>query len=528
MHDDTQVARVIVMGKALRNGQFPVRWVSDLGYGYGYPIFNFYGPLPYYVGGFLYMWGVPALIATKFVFVVGAILAGITMYVLAGEVMGAAAGVVSAIAFVYAPYHAVQIFVRGAVGELWAMAFLPLVVWGMMTIKESPRRRSAVFWGGIGLTGVILSHTIFGYVTVAFYLVGLVLYCLILLFRKQFHVSRITYHVSLFAIAFGLSAFFWLPALAEMRWTSVSAQIGPTANFRDHFVCLSQLWNAQWGFGGSIKGCVDGMSFKLGKLHIFLALTGILAWWIKRKVMSKKTRSVLIALGITLGAIFFMLPFSQLLWSIVPLFYYIQYPWRFLSYAVLGLSMLGGTVMMLTDRKIIQWLMVGIILIAMVAVNAKWFRGQYRVDRPASAYEDSEELRFRVSNISDEYLPSSIPRPKLPSEVVFDSVPATVDYTVETDVDTETYFRFVVTSRKDAEVTIRRAYFPGWTFFVNGKATNPSIVDGLPHIPISTGDSIIEMHFFSTPVRIIGNLISVITLGTVLFIYGKKQTKTFA
>jgi uncharacterized membrane protein len=52
MHDDTQVSRVVVMGRALIHGQFPVRWVSDLGYGYGYPLFNFYGPLPYYVGGF--------------------------------------------------------------------------------------------------------------------------------------------------------------------------------------------------------------------------------------------------------------------------------------------------------------------------------------------------------------------------------------------------------------------------------------------------------------------------------------------
>ena len=30
MHDDTQVARVNVMGKALKSGQFPVRWVTDL------------------------------------------------------------------------------------------------------------------------------------------------------------------------------------------------------------------------------------------------------------------------------------------------------------------------------------------------------------------------------------------------------------------------------------------------------------------------------------------------------------------
>lgn len=527
MHDDTQVARVIVIGKALRNGQFPVRWVSDLGYGYGYPIFNFYGPLPYYVGGFLYLWGVPALIATKFMFVAGSLLAGVTMYVLIAEIAGAAAGVVSAIAFVYAPYHAVQVFVRGAAGEFWAMAFLPLVVWGLLTIREFPRRRSAIFWGGVGFAGVILSHTIVGYVTALFYLVGLALYCLILLFRKQFHVSRMTHYVLLLAVALGLSAFFWIPALTEMNWTSVSGQIGPSANFRDHFVCLSQLWNAPWGFGGSISGCQDGLSFKLGKLQVLLALAGLIGWWAKRRMVPKAGYSVLVALGITLGALFFMLPPSEFLWNVMPFSVYIQYPWRFLSFAVLGLSMLGGMILIVTKRRIIQWLITGFIVVAVIMINAKWFRGQYGIDRPAGAYEDTTELRFRVSKISDEYLPSGIPRPNNPSEVVGDSFPATGDYTVETEVDTETYARFVVASNRDAEITIRRAYFPGWEFLVNGKTTVPSIVDGLPRIPVSTGSSIVEMHFFSTPVRVIGNLISVITLA-VLFLYAKDQRKTFA
>src|SRR3989344_5461144 len=74
MHDDTQVGRVVAMGKALRNGQFPVRWVSDLGYGYGYPIFNFYGPLPYYIGGVLYAAGLSGLVATKIMMGLGLVL----------------------------------------------------------------------------------------------------------------------------------------------------------------------------------------------------------------------------------------------------------------------------------------------------------------------------------------------------------------------------------------------------------------------------------------------------------------------
>ena len=52
IHDNTQVERVFEMSKSLSSGMFPVRWVSDLGYAYGCPIFKFYAPLSYSVGVF--------------------------------------------------------------------------------------------------------------------------------------------------------------------------------------------------------------------------------------------------------------------------------------------------------------------------------------------------------------------------------------------------------------------------------------------------------------------------------------------
>src|SRR4030042_3944603 len=50
MHDDQQVVRLYELDQALAAGQFPARWVKDLGFGYGYPLFIFYPPLVYYLG----------------------------------------------------------------------------------------------------------------------------------------------------------------------------------------------------------------------------------------------------------------------------------------------------------------------------------------------------------------------------------------------------------------------------------------------------------------------------------------------
>jgi hypothetical protein len=55
MHDDTQVGRVIVMGKRYGTA---ISGSMGIGFrvGYGYPLFSYYGPLPYYVGGFCMRW----------------------------------------------------------------------------------------------------------------------------------------------------------------------------------------------------------------------------------------------------------------------------------------------------------------------------------------------------------------------------------------------------------------------------------------------------------------------------------------
>ncbi|KKQ34539.1 MAG: hypothetical protein US51_C0035G0007 [Microgenomates group bacterium GW2011_GWA2_37_6] len=87
VHDDTQVQRVFEMRKALSDGMFPVRWVPDLGYGYGYPVFNFYAPLPYYIGGFIALAGIDVLLATK-IMIAGVVFgSSFSMYLLAKEFM---------------------------------------------------------------------------------------------------------------------------------------------------------------------------------------------------------------------------------------------------------------------------------------------------------------------------------------------------------------------------------------------------------------------------------------------------------
>lgn len=519
MHDDTQVGRVITMGRSLLDGQFPVRWVKDLGYGFGYPIYNFYGPLPYYFGGFLYSLSFSALFSTKMMFLVGIILAALCMYIFISHIFGRSAGLVSAVLYTYAPYHAVQIYIRGAVGEYWILVFLPLLLLGIINIGEH-HEKAGMTIGGLSLAGIILSHTIFGYLVTGFLLFCIICLLVFSLFtKKEIHLRK---YVMLVLLGLGLSAFFWLPAFWEKSFTSVQGFIWDKTDYRDHFVCLTQLWNSPWGFGGSTAGCLDGFSFKLGKIQIITAIAGIICFFIQKRKNNSINFIMIVGIIITAFSLFMSLSYSKLLWQLIPNANYIQYPWRFITIIIFGLAILGGYVITTVKNRILRILLSLSLVTVTIIVNAKLFKPDSQYFRESAAFETPEELRYNVSRISDEYLPPAIKRPKNASFVNLSPIVTPASVRLEHFYESSVYLKYPMSSDIPSEIIVRKTDFPGWKYYVNSIPVYPKIVGGFAHIQVPAGFSTLEMYFTNTPIRIIGNIISLISVLVLLILYGKK------
>ncbi|MDP2585785.1 MAG: hypothetical protein Q8P29_02815 [Candidatus Levybacteria bacterium] len=409
MHDDTQVARVFEMGKVLKSGIFPVRTVPDLGYGYGYPIFNFYAPLAYYVGSAFMFLGLDALIATKIMMALGVILAGIFMYLLARKFFGELGGIVSGLFYLYAPFHAVDIYVRGDVAEFWAYAFIPLAFLGIY--------KRNILIGAIGFAGLILSHNLTAMMVTPFLLTAGLL--LIISSKKETRMHNTLYLILYTFLGLVLSAFYWVPALLEMKNTNVLSQIGGGADFRDHFVCINQLWNSLWGFGGSVAGCVDGLSFKIGKLHILVSIVVFIFMLCFRRIRKSKEGAVIFFsfLGFFISA-FLMLEISKPIWEAIPAMVFFQYPWRFLILSSFFSSLLAGSVVSLLKQFSIKpYLIVLPLVFLLLFFNLKLFIPQTILSRTAVDYTNENTLKWAVSKISDEYLPSNFKKPKSQKDV---------------------------------------------------------------------------------------------------------------
>src|SRR3989344_2719909 len=111
-HDDLQVMRVFEMKRCIQDLQIPCRWVPDMGYGNGYPLFNYYSALPYYLGAlFSFIFGFIG--AAKILFFIPLLGAAISMYLLGRELFGEKGGFIASVLYMFAPYLALDVYVRG-------------------------------------------------------------------------------------------------------------------------------------------------------------------------------------------------------------------------------------------------------------------------------------------------------------------------------------------------------------------------------------------------------------------------------
>lgn len=524
MHDDTQIARVFEMGKSLKDGMFPVRWLSDLGYGYGYPLFNFYAPLAYYIGGFLILLGLDALIATKIMMGIGILLASVFMYLFAKEFFGKTGAIVSALLYMYAPYHAVDIYVRGDVAEFFAYAFIPLLFYALWMIYAT-RQFKYVLIGALGFAAVILSHNLTAFMLVPFLFLTTGLYVFFLLWEKDR--KTIVNLLLTFILGLLLSAFYFLPALMEMKYTNILSQVGGGADFRDHFVCIQQLWASNWGYGGSVSGCTDGLSFKIGKLHILLFLFSLFLVFAKNHISSKKKSFLVLFYIFAFFSVLLTLSISKPLWEAIKPMAFIQYPWRFLSLISFFVSFLAGGSVFLSQilaRKIKVSLnieIVGgvIIILLLLFFNTKLFVPQDFFQAASSNFTNEIALKWNASKTSDEFMPPQFSKPLTQKGIIKNKawIIEDLDGKIVRLKEKTQYVHVSLVATKSVYLVFNTAYFPFWIPYIDSLPVT-SIGSSLYVVQVPKGQHTIELLVKETPIEKSANVLSIV--GIFMFITG--------
>lgn len=356
---DFHLFRLYEFDRCIESMQIPCRWAPDAGLGYGEPLFNFYGQGVYWVGELFHLLGLSLINSVKGVFVLSLAGSALSMFYLAKKIWkDNLSAFVSGLLYVFAPYRAVDVWVRGALPEAFGFVLLPLI---LLSIESG-----SLIWFSVLLSFLILTHNL----SVLMFLPIIVIWVIYRKFWKALYGG---------VLSFLLTSFYILPVVFESKFIDIKSTIQGYFDFHNHFATSTELFVSNfWGYGASVWGPKDDLSFAVGYLQWILPL-GIFIFLIFRKEVKKYSQFLILFF---LGWFYLFLTHnkSTLVWEVIPFLSYVQFPWRFLGAIVFCFSLASGILMTLLKKQR-PWLLLLITIFA-IFLNVNFFREDiwYSVD----------------------------------------------------------------------------------------------------------------------------------------------------
>lgn len=512
MHDDIQVLRQQQMHQCFLDGQIPCRWSPYFGAGYGLPMFNFYSPFPNYLGMIPVMLGFGYITSIKLVFLFSLLVSALGMYVLAhhfshNKIVSFAA----AISYTWAPYHLLDIFVRGALAESWGMAWIPWLIYLLIKLTTTRKPFINIVYSLV-LAAMLLSHNVLSlWVSSILAIISLV----IIIKERSFTLFARILIWNLLGV--GLAAFFLVPVFMERGLITSQTLTQDYYDYRLHYVGIKQLFIfKQWGYGPSVPGPDDQMSFHLGYPQLFgliIALLFIIVKLIKKQ--SKQTILPSCLIIFTFIILYLIHAKSYKIWELVPIITWTQFPWRLLSLSAFSMSLLIPTVL---PKIKFSSLLACAIIISNFALH--WTFAVPQSYRPNVSDTDKltgiEFNRQQQGAIRD-YQPITVPLRDIP---LSDYNPKIVTSTptgqrTENFIYRSNYFSLdAYTTGNSDKVVIPVFAFPMWKVAINGAKVETQVDPnlGLIEVNLPDGKSIITGWLKQTIPQQIGNLVSLLSI----------------
>jgi hypothetical protein len=544
------------------------RWLPDLAFGYGYPLFNYRGPICHYLALGLQAIGLTVPWALNLVYVLSILGSAVGMYLLARDLFGVKAGLVAAVAYAYAPYQFLDALLRGNMPESVALALMPFVLWVFRRLALWGGRRW--FLAAVGsLAALYLSHNISSLLFTPLLLAYLVM--LRWVYRRGGHWTRVALA---FGLALGLSAFLWFPALGEKGYVQLDmARTTRNNDFHYNFLGLPEMLAPPAAVDTSLMN--PPMRIHLGMVQALLGGLGLILGLVltvrrmkhrdrgasreqagpgskaaygsglgaRRPRDLERAASLILSAAFAVLYLFITTPASEWIWEHVPLLSFVQFPWRLVGRAALPVALLAGAsayyaMTLLQDTGAerlashLSHLLPLIIAVTLIlsALPSTYPPQGYCPQSPHPTIQDvfAYEHRSGLVGVDPEgsYFPVWVEqRPEQsPLEGQYDSVgswPRRFDEAalpegaevMEADYGPNRA-RVVVESPEPFQARYLSFYFPGWRARVDGERTaiTPSEPQGLITFDVPAGRHTIQIRFGETPLRLVADGVSALAL----------------
>ncbi len=510
--------RLASLIRHIEAGHLYPRWFADFAFGYGHPILNFYAPLTYYLAFCIHLLVRNPVVAMKGLIALSLIASGWSMYLLVRELWGEEAGFLASILYIFFPYHLADVYTRGAIPEALAFVFPPLILWSWL--------RGNFLLGGLAWAGLLLTHNL----SVLLTLPLLLLWGVALIPAGRLSLKGLARLLLSLALGSGLAAFYWLPALGEMKHVFIGVA-GISRGYEKHLLDWAALLKPHFLYPYAPAGTVA--LHPVPFVFLLLAFAGA-AGLIREK---KGLPFTLVMILILAFSILMRWGGSLPLWRALEKWIdALQYPWRFMLLTAISSSFLGGGLAPLLIRLQKRWGLPGPFwaIPILLAIPAAFWKLPLKPMpltpsdlRAFSMWETDFRNRQIGATWTAEFIPvtvkvdrTAVPLPRFPDEPEYESLKVIPKLLPGPQRFLDSWWE--VETTRAIRLVWHQFYFPGWKVFLNGREipAEPLGPLGLLSWEVPPGRHTVKIAFGDTPLRRWALSVSLASmLGFLLWLY---------
>jgi len=530
------IYRIVALAAAWSQGVLHPRLFPELGFGYGQSVLNFYAPLTYWPGALLALLGAGPAMAAKLTIALGFLLAAMAAYGYGRYLWGPAGGVLGAIAYTYFPYHLADAYQRGAIPEQFAFIWPPLILWAYTAAFREERPIQPLLWGTLAWAGLVYTHNL----TALLMTPVTILYLLILALGSG-RWRRLIGAAGSLGLAIGLTAALWLPVLAES--SAVGLSLGPSDGYQQHLAPLGQaVLTAPLYLYRLGQGAADHPVSWLS-LAVVLLVLGLLVWRLAAGQRPTNGSITAFHLLLVLASLFMITQASLPIWKpLAPVLAQLQYPWRFLTLAALGMmgvtaalpSLLAGFAVATSEsptpssraphgRSLGSFGLLALLALVLMLVPLPHLPAQPLSMPDAEAWSPDRMWRedYEAGQVgatwTGEFLPLAVSEQRWalgrPREGAADGLPPSPAPTVRLERVSYAGVQLSLSSSAPLPVRLHQFDLPGWQAELDGRPTAvyPSGELALVSANAPAGSHRLAFHFGDTPARTTGAILSTLS-----------------
>jgi hypothetical protein len=499
------ITNIAQFSKIIGSGELPVIWMNNFA-NYGIPMGIFAHQLTNYLGGVItFLTHDPTTSYNVLVFI-AIFLSNLFLYLFLRFYFSPLASFLGTFMFSFTPYHIFNIYIRGAMPEVFSGIFLPLILIALYLFIVK-KKILALFLLTLFIAGLTLNHPMMLVVYSSIFIPYLIFLFII---NNTSVKSKIKNFIAVsFFMLLGvlLSSYYIIPLNFEIKYFYyglIKNHIDPST-----YLSVANYFDPRWYYFTKNEILTRGHVVQFGLIETITLIIGFIYLLYAKLVRKSKENIRILYLALILAAIsiFFTTQLSDLFFQKLFFLNSIQFPWRFLSSLIFIPPIVVAFLYDKFPNKIIFFLV--IFLIAFFSFPQLY--GKNFNLYPIQSYYFSKENAHSVlmntiwTGKSEDY-PDKNPqgeiiegRGKIIAETLKNSSRM---YTVE-----------AITPLEMVDHTF---YFPGWNVYIDGVKTNIQFQNpnyrGVITYQVPAGRHSIYLSFQDTKIRSVGKILSVISL----------------